>query len=89
MGDIRAGAPPMIWNVPYFINQAMDNLVASATPIIYGNFDEYVVRVHQDMTMSFNDSLYWETGEVGFKAEVRADGKALQSSAFAKLPLKA
>lgn len=88
-GDIRSGAPSTIWGEAYRINQAVADIAANVIPFVYGNFNEFVVRVARGMDISFTDQLYWATDEVGFKVTVRAHGAALQSTAFSALLMKA
>lgn len=73
--DISAGAPAMILNHPYTVNQSMAVMAAEAKSILFGDLTKYIIRDAMAITFyRFADSAYAKKGQVGFLAFMRSGG---------------
>lgn len=85
MGDVRVGEPSTILGHPYSVNQAMDDVEASARSVIFGDHSRYVVRKvlgFQVITLRERYAEAFQVGMVGFK---RFDGELLNTAAVKHL----
>jgi HK97 family phage major capsid protein len=71
--------PNVILNVPYIINNFMDNLGASKKAVLYGDLSRYKVRRVKTMTIQRLVERYAEFGQVGLIAWARYDGDLLDA----------
>lgn len=75
-----AGSPRhgSLFGKPISINPAMPNLGAGATPILFGAFETYVVRVVSGAAfLRLDDSNYTRNGQAAFVAFGRYDGRGV------------
>jgi HK97 family phage major capsid protein len=80
------GDPDTIAGFPYQYNQAMAaSIGAGAKTLLYGNFEKYLARMVNGVTLVRYNELYMTSHQVGFEAWLRCDGKLLQPAAFAVL----
>lgn len=86
--DARSGAPAKIWNYPYSINQHMPEVDGSSKPIVFGDFDEYVVRRVREFTMVRLVERYADYLQVGFFAFGRFDGELADTAAVKHLQMQ-
>jgi len=74
--DTLLGYPLMTdWNIP---TQAAD-----ATSILFADFSKYYVRLVGDVRVEWSTEYAWDTDLISVKGVVRADGDAIDDSAFA------
>jgi HK97 family phage major capsid protein len=71
-----------ILGYPYQINQDIPVMAANAKSIIFGNFSKYIVRDVLEYTLLRFDELYAVSGQVGFLAFARADGRTINAAAL-------
>lgn len=84
--SFREGAPDMVDGTRYWINQSMDSTVnATSKLMLCGDFNKYIIRVVQDLTIRRLDELYAVSGLVGFKAAMRMDGELINDAAIKHL----
>lgn len=63
------------------INQDVATMAASAKSILFGDFNNYIIRDVMDVTLfRFDDSAYAKLGQVGFLAWMRSGGNLVDSS---------
>jgi HK97 family phage major capsid protein len=71
--------PDTILGYPYVINQDMPQMAASAKSILFGDFSNYFIRRVMDLTLFRITDKYVETGQVGFLAFMRTDGRGVNA----------
>lgn len=71
--------PDTILGYPYVINQDMPQMAASAKSILFGDFSNYFIRRVMDLTLYRITDKYIESGQVGFLAFMRADGRGVNA----------
>lgn len=77
-----AGVPDELLGVKVKINNDMAAQAASAKPILFGDFSQYIIRdVRQVVLMKFEDSNYLTKGQIGFMGWVRTAGNLANTSA--------
>ena len=65
----------------YTINQDMATMAANAKSVLFGTFDQYMIRdVMNLMMFRFDDSAYIKNGQIGFLAWMRSGGNYVASS---------
>lgn len=82
---LAAGEPDTINNRPVYTSDAMDEIGAGNTSIVFGDFQYYWIANRSTPTMQRLNELYAANGQVGFKMFQRVDGKVVLAEAFAKL----
>lgn len=83
--SMREGEPDTIEGYRYFINNDMAAIAAGAKPVIFGDFQKYIIRIVQDMMMIPLRELYMASLQVGYIAYMRADGELIQPNAMCVL----
>ena len=63
-----AGEPDTLFGRPVHINNDMADLGTGETPVLFGDFSKYLIRLVGDTTVVRTDELYIEALEVGFLA---------------------
>lgn len=71
--------PDTILGQPYFINQEMAAIGASAKSVLFGDLSKYIVRTVKDMRILRLVERYADYYQVGFQLFVRADGDLLNA----------
>lgn len=71
--------PDTILGYPYKVNQDMAAMAASAKSILFGDFSNYVIRVVKDIALYRISDKYIESGQVGFLAFWRGDGRGVDA----------
>lgn len=80
---VAQGEPDTIYRYPYTINQDMPVMAANAKSILFGDFNNYIIRdVMQTMLFRLTDSAYTRKAQVGFLAFLRSDGKLIDAAAI-------
>lgn len=81
MPSVRESEPDRLLGFPYYINQEMADMEASAKPVLFGDFSKFIIRdVSQIRFMRFDDSAYAAYGTVGFLAMMRSGSTLLAPS---------
>lgn len=87
--SIKAGEPDTILNRPVKTSAYAPTVAAGAKPIAFGDFSYYWVADRQGRSFQRLNELYAATGQVGFKATQRVDGKLILPEAIKVLQMKA
>ncbi|WP_396276599.1 phage major capsid protein [Haloimpatiens lingqiaonensis] len=87
--SITAGEPDTILNRPVKTSSYVPGLAAGAKPIAFGDFSYYWIADRQGKSFQRLNELYAVTGQIGFKASQRVDGKLILPEAIKVLQMKA
>ncbi len=87
--SITAGEPDTILNRPVKTSSYVPSLSAGAKPIAFGDFSYYWIADRQGRSFQRLNELYAVTGQIGFKASQRVDGKLILPEAIKVLQMKA
>lgn len=87
--SVRAGEPDTILNRPVKTSAYVPTIAAAAKTIAFGDFSYYWVADRQGRSFQRLNELYAATGQVGFKATQRVDGKLILAEAIKVLQMKA
>ncbi len=86
---MTAGQPDTILNRPLKTSAYVPAIAAAAKTIAFGDFSYYWVADRQGRAFQRLNELYAATGQVGFKATQRVDGKLILAEAVKVLQMKA
>jgi HK97 family phage major capsid protein len=86
--SLQAGTPDTILNRPVYTSSYVPTIAASAKSIIFGDFGYYWVADRQGRVFKRLNELYAATGQVGFVATQRVDGKLILPEAIKVLQQK-
>ncbi|NFK79423.1 phage major capsid protein [Clostridium botulinum] len=86
--SVTAGEPDTILNRPVKTSAYVPTLDTGAKPIAFGDFSYYWVADRQGRSFQRLNELYAATGQVGFKATQRVDGKLILPEAIKVLQMK-
>jgi HK97 family phage major capsid protein len=87
--SITAGTPDTILNSPVKTSSYVPTIAAGAKTIAFGDFSYYWVADRQGRSFKRLNELYATTGQVGFMATQRVDGKLILPEAIKILKQKA
>lgn len=87
--SVTLGAPDRVLNRPVYTSQYMPTLAAGAKTILFGDLSYYWVADREGRQFKRLNELYAATGQVGFLASERVDGKLILSEAMQVLAMKA
>jgi len=87
--SVSAGAPDMILNRPYYTSTYVPEIEAGNMPLAFGDFSYYWIADREGRSFKRLNELYAATGQVGFLASQRVDGKLVLSEAVKLLSVKA
>jgi len=87
--SVTAGQPDTILNRPLKTSAYVPVLASGAKTIAFGDFSYYWVADRQGRVFQRLNELYAATGQVGFKATQRVDGKLILAEAIKVLQMKA
>ncbi|AHM55891.1 phage major capsid protein, HK97 family [Peptoclostridium acidaminophilum DSM 3953] len=87
--SLQAGTPDTILNRPVYTSAYAPTIAASAKSIVFGDFGYYWVADRQGRVFKRLNELYAATGQVGFVATQRVDGKLILPEAIKVLQQKA
>ena len=86
---ITAGAPDMILGRPVRTSTYMPEIAAGAKTIAFGDFSYYWIADRQGRSFKRLNELFAATGQVGFLASQRVDGRLILAEAVKVLAQKA
>lgn len=75
--SLTAGAPDTLLNRPVYTSAFMPALAAGAKSILFGDLSYYWVADRQGRSFRRLGELYAPTGQVGFLATQRVDGRLI------------
>lgn len=87
--SITAGTPDTILNRPVKTSVYVPTLASAAKSIAFGDFSYYWIADRQGRSFKRLNELYAATGQVGFMATQRVDGKLILPEAIKVLQMKA
>ena len=87
--SIQAGQPDTILNRPVRTSVFVPTMASVAKVIAFGDFSYYWVADRQGRSFQRLNELYAATGQVGFRATQRVDGKLVLAEAIKVLQMKA
>lgn len=87
--SLTAGQPDTILNRPIKTSAYVPVIASAAKTIAFGDFSYYWVADRQGRAFQRLNELYAATGQVGFKATQRVDGKLILAEAIKVLQMKA
>ncbi|HZJ99111.1 MAG TPA: phage major capsid protein, partial [Tissierellaceae bacterium] len=86
--SITAGEPDTILNRPVKTSSYVPTAASGTKPIAFGDFGYYWVADRQGRSFQRLNELFAVTGQVGFKASQRVDGKLILPEAIKILQMK-
>lgn len=86
--SLVAGQPDMILNRPFITSAYAPTMAKGARAIALGDFGYYWIADRQGRSMKRLNELYAVTGQVGFLATQRVDGKPILAEAIKVLKMK-
>lgn len=86
--SVTANTPDTILNRPVYTSSYMPTLAADARPILFGDLSYYWVADRQGRSFKRLNELFATTGQVGFLASERVDGKLILPEAVKVLAMK-
>lgn len=87
--SLTAGAPGTLLGKPVFTSAYMPTIAAGKKVIAFGDFNYYWIADRQGRSFKRLNELYAATGQVGFIANQRVDGKLILPEAVQVLAMKA
>jgi len=87
--SLTAGTPDTILNRPVYTSAYVPAIAASAKTIAFGDFGYYWIADRQGRAFKRLNELFATTGQVGFMATQRVDGKLILPEAIKVLQQKA
>ena len=87
--SITANTPDTILNKPIKTSAYVPTLSAGAKPIAFGDFSYYWIADRQGRSFQRLNELFAATGQIGFKAMQRVDGKLVLPESIKVLQMKA
>ena len=87
--SLQAGTPDTILNRPLYTSAYIPTIASTAKSIVFGDFSYYWVADRQGRVFKRLNELYAATGQVGFVATQRVDGKLILPEAIKVLQQKA
>ena len=87
--SLVVGNPDTLLGKPIITSPSMPDIVAGAKPIAFGDFSHYWIAERQNRIFKKLNELYATTGQVGFMATERIDGKLTLPEAIKVLKIKA
>lgn len=87
--SVREGEPDRILNRPYRTSIYVPELAAGSKVMAFGDFSYYWIADRQGRSFKRLNELYATTGQVGFLASERVDGKLILPEAVKTLDIKA
>ena len=76
---MAGGAPGLLMDAPYVINNNMAQLAASARTVLWGQMSKYHIRRVKNLVLVRLTERYAEKMQVGFFAFMRADGRIVDA----------
>lgn len=86
--SVQAGQPDRLLNRPLYTSTFMPEIEAGAKTILFGDLGYYWVADRQGRSFKRLNELYAPTGQVGFLASERVDGKLILPEAVKVLAMK-
>ncbi|MBQ7137379.1 MAG: phage major capsid protein, partial [Clostridia bacterium] len=85
---LKEGQPDKLLNYRLVTSAYMPEVSAGAKPILFGDFSSYWIADRQGRSFQRLNELYAATGQVGFRATQRVDGRLVLAEAMKCLQVK-
>lgn len=86
--SVTAGTPDTILNRPVYTSTFMPTITAGAKAMVFGDMNYYWIADREGRKFQRLNELYAPTGQVGFLASQRVDGKLILPEAVKTLQMK-
>lgn len=86
--SVQAGLPDMILNRPYHTSTFVPEVAAGSKVMAFGDFSYYWIADRQGRSFKRLNELHAASGQVGFLASQRVDGKLILAEAVKTLAMK-
>lgn len=86
--SVSANTPDMILNRPYFTSTFVPEIASGTKPMAFGDYKYYWIADREGRSFKRLNELYAATGQVGFLASQRVDGKLILPEAVKTLTMK-
>lgn len=86
--SVKDGVPDTILNRPYHTSDYMPTLQADAKAVVFGDYKYYWVADRQGRVFKRLNELFAQTGQVGFLATQRVDGRLILPEAIKIIKMK-
>ena len=86
---LKEGQPDSLLGHQLITSAYMPEIAAGTKPILFGDFKSYWIADRQGRTFQRLNELYAATGQVGFRATQRVDGRLVQPEGIKCLQIKA
>lgn len=87
--SVQAGQPDMILNRPYHTSSYVPEFAAGKKVMAFGDFSYYWIADRQGRSFKRLNELFAATGQIGFLASQRVDGKLILPEAIKTMKVKA
>lgn len=87
--SVQAGQPDMILNRPYHTSAYVPEVEAGKKVMAFGDFSYYWIADRQGRSFKRLNELFAATGQIGFLASQRVDGKLILPEAIKTMKVKA
>lgn len=82
---LQNGVPDRLLGYPVFTDVNLAALASNSRSILFGDFSAYYIRTVGDVRVERDDSRYFDTDQVGFRAKWRVDGDLIDTNAIASI----
>jgi len=73
--SFREGQPSLILGHEYVVNNQMASIGAGEVSVLFGKFDNYIIRDVLGMTLAVGRDVFYDSAKTGFVAFMRTDGR--------------
>lgn len=80
--SITPGGPDSLMGYPIFTDPNIAVTALNAVSLIFGDMEQYYVRLVNDVRVEWSTEYAWDTDLISVKAVLRADGNAIDDTAF-------
>jgi HK97 family phage major capsid protein len=87
--SIKDGTPDMIIGRPIYTSPYVPEIAAGAKTLVFGDYSYYWIADRQSRTFQRLNEMFATTGQIGFIATQRVDGKLILPEAVRVLQMKA
>ena len=86
---LKEGQPDQLLNYRLVTSAYMPEVASGAKPVLFGDFSSYWIADRQGRSFQRLNELYAATGQIGFRATQRVDGRLVQGEGLKCLAMKA
>lgn len=86
---LKEGQPDKLLSYRLVTSAYMPEVASGAKPVLFGDFSSYWIADRQGRSFQRFNELYAATGQIGFRATQRVDGRLVQSEGLKCLAMKA